>query len=396
MRGYVVSLEIGSDLTCSDLKNAGGFLNPVLPRSAYGLKLLPPQQKILIVTDAWKPQVNGVVTTISNIRKQLKQLGHRVYLIKPESFNSVPSLYPDVRLAIPIGIERYITEVKPDKILIMTEGPLGWAIRYFCLKHKLPFTTCYTTRWPEYFETLYKFPPKAWGYQYMRTFHEPAASILVATPSLLAELQQKGFHNLVLWNRGVDLNRFKPIAPEEKMAFFPDLPRPFYLYVGRISKEKNLEAFLECDLPGTKILIGQGPDFNELKQKYKQAVFTGPKYSEDLAKTYASCDVMVFPSLTDTFGLVMLEALASGLPVVAFDVTGPKDVIQSGCKVGFLAKYQSELSALAIDAYVKVQSGGITAERCRQYAQQFSWANVAQAILDSASSLSLNSLSLKN
>lgn len=342
-----------------------------------------PRLKVLIVTDAWKPQINGVVTTVTNIRKELRNMGHRVYLVTPKTFSSLPSVYPDVRLAIPIGIEGYLNQIKPDKILIMTEGPLGWAIRFCCLKNNLPFITCYTTRWPEYFETLFKFPPKEWGYQYMRTFHQDAESVFVATPSLLAELQEKGFKKLRLWNRGVDLDRFKPIAAAEKQQFLPELPRPFYLYVGRISKEKNLEAFLQAPLSGSKILAGQGPDFDELKKNYPKAHFLGPQHGKVLANTYASCDVMVFPSLTDTFGLVMLEALASGLPVVAFDVTGPKDVIRHDCKVGFLAKYQAELAELAEATWEKVQKGTITAEQCKQYAMGFSWKNVALKVINS-------------
>jgi len=337
--------------------------------------------KIAIVTDAWKPQINGVVTTVHNLKIQLKQLGYRAYVVTPDNFNSIPSMYPQVRLAIPIGMERYLTQIAPDHVLIMTEGPLGWAVRHFCIKYQRPFTTCYTTRWPEYMESLYKFPPKDWGYEYVRRFHEGAQATLVSTPSLLAELSEKGFNNLALWNRGVDLSQFKLAPNEEKANFLPELPRPFYLYVGRISKEKNIEAFLNLEIPGSKILVGQGPDFDELQRLYPQAKFMGPQQGEALTRIYNSCDILMFPSITDTFGLVMLEALASGLPVVAFNTTGPKDVIQPGCGVGFLAQNHTEFAFLATHVWQQRQQGLIPPMRCRQYATQFSWAAVTQTLL---------------
>jgi len=345
----------------------------------------------LIVSDAWEPQTNGVVTTLKNLRRELKKSGYRVYLITPKQFNTIPTFYPDVRLAWPQGVPELIDKIKPDRVFIATEGPLGLAARTYCMMRQLPFVTSYTTRWPEYIQAHLGFPPIDWGYNYMRWFHEPATALMVSTPSLKTELENRGFANVVQWSRGVDTTRFQPLPKPQKQAFLKHLPRPFYLYLGRISREKNIEAFLGMDLPGSKILIGEGPDLADLREKYPGAVFTGPKSGLDLAHSVAACDVLVFPSKTDTFGLVMLEGLAAGLPVAAFDVTGPRDILarQSlASPVGFIAQSidsndgNDTLRRACLSAWRAVQEGLIAPEDCHHFAGQFSWQNSVKTLVN--------------
>lgn len=347
----------------------------------------PSHNRILIVTDAWEPQVNGVVTTVKNLTRQLRAQYYKVFMLTPHQFPTVPTFYPDLRLSIPLQHEQFLDRVRPDRILIVTEGPLGLATKAYCESRGIPYTTSLTTKWPEYFQTHLKFPPLEWGYKYLQWFHGPAHATLVATPSLKAELEtEQGFKKIVLWNRGVDLDRFNPLTPDEKATFMADKPRPFFLYVGRVSQEKNIQAFLNADLPGTKIVVGKGPHYEDLKEKYTQVEFLGMQEGDSLRECMGGCDVMVFPSLTDTFGLVMLEAMACGLPVVAYDVTGPKDIFpernDKTHRVSFIAQEGDDLTEKSLEAWQAVQSGAVTAEQSHAYAQKFSWERAVQTLLE--------------
>ncbi len=275
--------------------------------------------RILIATDAWHPQVNGVVRTLTMMAEAANALGVDVSFLTPQSFATValPS-YPDLRVAIPspAKIARLIAEARPDNIHIATEGPIGILVRRFCRKHRLPFTTSFHTRFPEYVSARSPIP-ESWVWAGLRRFHAASSAVMAATPALADELRGRGFANVVLWPRGVDAKLFHPKDVDL------GLPRPVFLSVGRVAVEKNLEAFLELDLPGTKIVVGDGPARAELEHKYPDAVFLGSMHGERLADAYAAADVFVFPSKTDTFGLVLLEALASGVPVAALPVCGP-------------------------------------------------------------------------
>lgn len=279
--------------------------------------------RILVATDAWHPQVNGVVRTLTNMAEAARAFGVEISFLTPQSFRTfaMPS-YPDLRLALPYQakIARLIAEARPDSIHIATEGPIGLLVRRYCRKHQLPFTTSFHTRFPEYISARLPIP-EAWIWTALRAFHGPSQAVMAATPALAGELRARGFRNVVLWPRGVDASQFHPRAADL------GLPRPVFLCVGRVAVEKNLEAFLDLDLPGTKVIIGDGPARAALTRKYPHAVFLGARQGKELAEAYAAADVFVFPSKTDTFGLVLLEALASGLPVAAFPVTGPRDVI---------------------------------------------------------------------
>jgi glycosyltransferase involved in cell wall biosynthesis len=279
--------------------------------------------RILVATDAWHPQVNGVVRTLTNMAEAARAFGVEISFLTPQSFRTfaMPS-YPDLRLALPYQakIARLIAEARPDSIHIATEGPIGLLVRRYCRKHQLPFTTSFHTRFPEYISARLPIP-EAWIWTALRAFHGPSQAVMAATPALAGELRARGFRNVVLWPRGVDASQFHPRAADL------GLPRPVFLCVGRVAVEKNLEAFLDLDLPGTKVIVGDGPARAALARKYPQAVFLGARQGKELAEAYAAADVFVFPSKTDTFGLVLLEALASGLPVAAFPVTGPRDVI---------------------------------------------------------------------
>lgn len=279
----------------------------------------------MIVTDAWKPQVNGVVRTMEILGEDLEKLGHDVRYATPEGRFTVPMpTYPEIRLAIfpRKNLEALIADFQPTAIHIATEGTLGLSARAICLKRKIAFTTSFHTRFPEYVKARFPFVPLEWTYGFLRWFHGPAAAMMVATPSLLQEMESHGFHNLKIWSRGVDVEQFRPIGD----AALP-FPKPIWLSVGRVAVEKNLEAFLALDLPGTKVVIGDGPARAALERKYPDAKFLGPKFGEDLVRAYAASDVFVFPSKTDTFGLVLLEALACGVPVAAYPVRGPLDVV---------------------------------------------------------------------
>jgi glycosyltransferase involved in cell wall biosynthesis len=324
--------------------------------------------RILIVTDAWFPQINGVVRTLDTVRKELTAEGHVIEVIAPDRFRTIPTpTYPEIPLALfpARKMRRLIDEFAPEAIHIATEGPLGWAARSYCLRRKLPFTTSFHTKFPEYIHARWRIPIR-WGYAMMRRFHAPSSGVMVATASLAETLRQYKFTALKRWTRGVDTALFRP---RPKRHF--DGARPVFLFTGRVAVEKNIEAFLKLDLPGQKVVIGDGPLLAELKSRYPDAVYTGYKRGEELAEHMASADVFVFPSLTDTFGLVLLEALASGVPVAAFPVTGPIDVAADpklGCLDWDLAKAARE--AL-----------GKRPEDCRAYAETFSWRACAELFL---------------
>lgn len=316
--------------------------------------------KILIVTDAWYPQINGVVRTIARTRDELTRLGHTVEVIGPDRFVTLPCpTYPEIRLSLFPGakLHRFIEQMSPDAIHISTEGPLGLSARTWCLRNKFPFTTTFHTQFPEYVWLRTRIPLSV-SYRFMRWFHGPAVVTMVATQTLHERLTRWGFKNLGMWSRGVNTDLFRPMNKNHLSG-----TRPLSMYMGRVAIEKNIEAFLRLDLPGTKYVVGGGPDLVMLRRKYPDAVFTGPKEDTELARCVASADVFVFPSRTDTFGLVLIEALACGVPVAAFPVQGPVDVIENGV-TGYLDDdlKQAALNALKIDP-----------ERCRDEALKYTW-----------------------
>ena len=330
--------------------------------------------RILIATDAWHPQVNGVVRTLTSLSRSASALGAEIDFLTPDGFPSlaVPT-YPGLRMAWPSRreIARRIDAASPDAIHIATEGPIGWAVRAYCLRRKLAFTTSYTTRFPEYI-AVRSIIPAALSYAVLRHFHAAAATTMVATNSLRLELSARGFRKIASWTRGVDTDLFRPDRPAEL-----DLPRPIFMTVGRVAVEKNLEAFVALDLPGSKVVIGDGPQKPELERRYPKVKFLGEKTGGDLTSHLAAADVFVFPSLTDTFGVVQLEALACGTPVAAFPVTGPLDVIADH-PVGALDK---DLRSACIRAL------GISRESCRRFALECSWENSARQFIGNLSAL---------
>jgi len=324
--------------------------------------------KLALITDAWAPQMNGVVRTLMRTRDELTAMGHVVEVISPDLFNGFPCpTYPEIKLAFLPGrkIARTIEAFHPEAIHIATEGPLGFAARSYCISRKLPFTTAYHTRFPEYVEARFAVPVGL-SYAWLRRFHRHASSIMVATQSIESDLLARGFGNIRRWSRGVDTSLFHP---RDKTVL--DLPRPIHLFVGRVAVEKNIEAFLALDLPGSQVIIGDGPQLEPLKRKFPKAHFLGRKTGEDLARHYAAADIFVFPSLTDTFGLVILEALASGLPVAAFPVPGPLDILS-----------ESGAGALDLDLGKAVKKAlALPAARCRAVAEQFSWKSATEQFL---------------
>jgi len=280
--------------------------------------------RILIATDAWRPQVNGVVRTLTSLARSASALGAEITFLTPQGFPSVGvPTYPGLRVALPNRreIAARIEAAAPDAIHIATEGPVGWAVRAYCRRRGLAFTTSYTTRFPEYI-AVRSIVPASLTYAVLRHFHSGAAMTMVATGSLYSELGARGFRKLGFWGRGVDTELFNPHHPARL-----DLPRPIFMTMGRVAVEKNIEAFLSLELPGSKVVVGNGPQKAVLEQKYPQARFLGEKTGADLTAHLAAADVFVFPSRTDTFGVVQLEALACSTPVAAFPVTGPLDVI---------------------------------------------------------------------
>ncbi len=324
--------------------------------------LHPEPRSIAIVTDAWSPQVNGVVRTLSTTCEMLRDWGHEVTVISPEHYPSVPApTYPEIRLALtwPGEVGRRLTAIEPDAVHIATEGPLGFAARSYCLNRKVPFTTAYHTQFPEYFARRTGLSADVF-WPYIRWFHRPAQRIMVATQSIRDQLREQGLTRLSHWSRGVDLACFTTDAPPPDE--YADIRGPILLYVGRIAVEKNIEAFLACDYPGTKVVVGDGPALAELKARFPDALFLGRKTGKQLAGCYAGADVFVFPSKTDTFGLVMIEALACGTPVAAYPVAGPVDIVNE--RVGAL----SEDLARAIDAARYCDRG-----ECASYGAAYSW-----------------------
>ena len=324
--------------------------------------------RVLVATDAWHPQVNGVVRTYERLALEAPSFGFEVCFLAPPHFRTLPlPTYPEIRLALagPRAIARHIEAARPDFIHIATEGPIGFMTRRYCRKTKWPFTTSYHTRFPEYVSA--RLPvPEDWCYALQRRFHNGAAGTFVATPSLATELEARGFTRLMPWSRGVDTELFKP----RNVRLFG--PPPVFLYVGRIAVEKNVRAFLDLDLPGRKVVVGGGPQAAELARRYPDALFAGPRDGEALAEAYASADAFVFPSLTDTFGLVLLEALAAGLPVAAYPTTGPIDVITDK-RAGVL---DTDLRAAALKALE------LDREAARAHALRFSWENSARQFFD--------------
>jgi glycosyltransferase involved in cell wall biosynthesis len=282
--------------------------------------------RILLATDAWAPQVNGVVVTLGNTVAWLERWGHTVHVVSPNGFRTMPMpTYPDIPLALLPGAEvaRRIKAFEPDAIHISTEGPIGLAARAFCVRHQLAFTTAYHTCFPEYVKPRFGIP-LGLTYAWLRRFHGPSSAILVSTPAIRRILEGRGFRNIAEWSRGVDTELFRPGTRR-----FDELPRPVFLYVGRVAVEKNLAAFLSLELPGTKLVVGDGPQRAELERRFPGVVFAGMKHGAELASYYQRADVFVFPSRTDTFGLVLAEAMACGTPVAAYPVRGPMDVVTS-------------------------------------------------------------------
>jgi glycosyltransferase involved in cell wall biosynthesis len=334
--------------------------------------MLPPapSRRIMIVTDAWRPQVNGVVRTLTTVTEELRAMGHVVEVIGPDRFRTIPCpTYPDISLSLlpRRKLVAIIQAFAPDALHVATEGPLGMAARSWAKRSGFRFTTAFHTRFAEYIHARTRLPVGP-IYAWMRNFHGAGAGTMVATQSLRDELAARGFRNIRAWSRGVDLDLFKP---EPREAW--DLPRPVFAYVGRVAVEKNIGAFLDLDLPGSKVVVGGGPMLASLQRDYPKVHFTGPRYGEALAAAYAGSDVFVFPSLTDTFGLVILEALACGTPVAAYPVTGPKDVLtgSDGC-IG------------AVDADLRTAClAALNGDRaaCRRHAERYSWRACAELFL---------------
>jgi len=334
--------------------------------------MLPPSpsHRILIVTDAWFPQVNGVVRTLATVAAELRAMGHVVEVIGPDRFRTIPCpTYPDIPLSLlpRRRLVRMIEQFNPEALHIATEGPLGMAARSWAKRTGFSFTTAFHTRFAEYIRARTRVPVRP-IYAWMRRFHGAGRGMMVATESLQDELIARGFRNILPWSRGVDLDLFKP-EPREQW----ELPRPVFVYVGRVAVEKNIGAFLDLDLPGSKVVVGGGPQLASLRRAYPAVQFTGPRYGEALARAYAGSDVFVFPSLTDTFGLVLLEALACGTPVAAFPVTGPKDVLAGAAGVvGAVSPDLREAALLALRA---------DRAACRAHAERFSWRACAELFL---------------
>jgi glycosyltransferase involved in cell wall biosynthesis len=319
--------------------------------------------KICIVTDAWIPQINGVVKSLQNTIQELKKAGHEVLVIEPTGFANIPCpSYSEIRLSLFSykKLSKLLVDFKPDALHVATEGPLGVSARRFALKHNINFTTAYHTKFPEYIEARTGIPA-GWLYPIVRWFHKPSKAVMVSTDSVIQQLSEKGFRNLAKWSRGVDLTLFKEKSHLRYSE--TDSVKPIFLYVGRISVEKNIEDFLKLPLPGEKWLVGTGPALAELASKYSDAVFFGSKTHAQLAEIYQQASVFVFPSKTDTFGLVLLEALASGLPVAAFPVAGPIDVLQ-GCEAAALRHDLQEACLTALE---------LNPRYAREHAEKFTW-----------------------
>lgn len=325
--------------------------------------------KIMMVTDAWEPQVNGVVRTLKSTARELQAMGHRVDLLTPLEFSTVACpTYPDIRLSLFPGrkVVRRLSQFDADALHIATEGPLGMAARRFALTRGLPFTTAYHTRFPEYVRARTAMP-LSWTYAFLRWFHAPSQAVMAPTRVVKRDLEAYGLTNVVTWSRGVDLDIFKP-QYSERLKSAP----PIFLYVGRVAVEKNIEAFLELDLPGSKWVAGAGPALRRIQARYPAVNYLGVLSQHELAQVYASADVFVFPSKTDTFGLVLLEAMACGLPVAAYPVTGPLDVIGDSKTAGVM---HEDLRTACLEA-LKLRR-----EDAAAHARMFSWRAATEQFL---------------
>ncbi len=326
--------------------------------------------KIALVTDAWHPQVNGVVRTLGAVIAELRSRGHEVEVISPDLFRSIPApSYPEIRLAFAGGraMAARLEQIRPDTIHIATEGPLGWSARRFCLRRKLPFTTAYHTQFPDYMARRCGISA-GWFWPLIRRFHAPATRTMVSTGTIREQLRQQRIGPLHHWSRGVESKTFHPNLPPPDLFF--DLPRPIQLYVGRVAVEKNIEAFLANCHPGTKVVVGDGPALDRLRAEFPDARFLGRRGGDELAACYAGADVFVFPSRTDTFGLVMIEALACGTPVAAFPVPGPLDVLEGGG--GVMAEDLEDAIAGAL---------GLDRDICQRIGRAFTWEASADQFL---------------
>lgn len=335
--------------------------------------------RIAIATDAWSPQVNGVVRTLQSVRAELERQGHDVLVVSPDLFYSLPCpTYPEIRLAFArtAAVGKMLADFNPHAIHLATEGPVCLAARRWCLARGFPFTTAYHTQFPDYVSARTGIDP-GWIWRYIAWFHWPAQAVLASTPSVAATLRERGLERIRHWGRGVDLSIFGAhVTPD---ADIRALPGPVQLYVGRVAVEKNIEAFLESRHPGTKVIVGDGPARAMLEAKYPDARFLGPRFGADLASAYAAADVFVFPSKTDTFGLVMIEALASGVPVAAYPVTGPVDVLKAD--VGVM---DDDLD-VAIAGALKLDRGA-----CAAYGGGFTWEASARQFLDALAPVGLD------
>jgi len=329
--------------------------------------------RILIVSDAWHPQINGVVRTFTALERELRALGHTVRIIGRDGFRTAPlPTYREIRIALnPWRVRGAIEAVRPEAVHIATEGPLGWAARRWCRRSSTPFTTSFHTRFPEYVKARTRLP-EAFGYAVLRRFHRRAATVMAATPRLVAELERRRFGRVRLWSRGVDTSLFHP----RRLDRAPD--SPLWLTVGRVAVEKNLEAFLGLKLPGRKMVVGDGPARESLRRRFPDVEFPGTRTGDDLARTYAQADVFVFPSRTDTFGNVMLEALACGVPVAAYPVPGPLDVVGDAPEVAVLDHDlgRAARAALKLDRVT-----------CRRFAEGRGWDASARQFLANLSPL---------
>jgi glycosyltransferase involved in cell wall biosynthesis len=324
--------------------------------------------RILIATDAWRPQVNGVVHTLEANAQAAKGLGAEVIFLNPEGFPSIamPS-YPGIRLALPGRREifRRIADIRPDAIHIATEGPIGHFARWYCMTNQRPFTTSFHTRFTDY--AAARFPvPEGWTWAWLRWFHNAGRGTMVSTPSLAEELRNQGFQTVLRWPRGVDSRLFHPDRAGDL-----GLPRPIFLAVGRLAVEKNVEAFLALDLPGSKVVVGDGPARETLARRFPDATFLGIRRGAELASIYAAADVFVFPSRTDTFGLVLLEALASGLPIAGFPVAATRDVVGTAP----VAALDEDLRSACLKALTIPRSA------CRHYAEAATWEESARCFI---------------